>query len=352
MRRFAWRRPSRGVPSTIRSGVRAQLAALAVAACLAAAPAAHALTVIANGDAPPNPTNVIDANDPPGEDYRIEPCLVVDQTTGCTIPALLHPSTSIEIVEYADVGLVEALGDSHLDVLGGDISQITLEDTSSLLLDSAFPISALDPFNYVGWVRAFDDASIVVEQAYLSAITLSGNSTLTHLGTIHGIVEVNDQASMLLAGIPVPTGTDSGVFLSGSGTLDMRSGWITDNGLQAGGDSRITMSGGTINVVGAYLYEQAWMHWTGGNITRLILDDSSVMTIAGGSFALDGVPVALGPVTATSGMLSGTLANGDPFSTTFSRDPTTQLVLVPEPATFVSLGLGLLVLVGAGRRLR
>jgi hypothetical protein len=348
-------------------------------AALAAPRASFALTGIGNGDGPPNPLNVIDGDDPPGEDYVV--CPVYFPSTGCfVVPGEM---TSVEIRSGADVGDLEALTNSAVSVLGGTTSQITARGASTVLLDlQNDPLTLLDvggvvahddvsvtvedgkiggvlayenvsvtiADGYLGEVRAHDDVSVEVAGGTISYLLLAGNATLTQTGAVDGLFEVTEQSSMLLAGDAQASGLDSGVVMSGSGFLEMVGGHITDNGLQASGDARIQMSGGRIDTLGVLLSEQASMLWSGGEISELELLDTSQLSIAGDSFEIDGIPVDLGLVGASSGLLSGILASGDPFAVPFTRASGARLFLLPEPSTGSLVGLGLVAL--AARRAR
>jgi hypothetical protein len=134
------------------------------------------------------------------------------------------------------------------------------------------------------------------------------------------------------------------VYVSSSGSLDIRGGLIGDSGLFGLDDARIHMSGGIIEVNGVELWDRAQMHWNGGEISVVYLYQTPTFTIAGTSFQLDGTPLGYGPVSALSGTLTGTLANGDPFSLPFQRQSSAHLILVPEPSTCLLLGAGLVAL--------
>ncbi len=55
--------------------------------------------------------------------------------------------------------------------------------------------------------------------------------------------------------------------------------------------------------------------------------DEAVATITGLDFAVDGVPVDYGSITATSGVLTGTNTNGSPLSLEFTRLNAAQIIL-------------------------
>ena len=114
---------------------------------------------------------------------------------------------------------------------------------------------------------------------------------------------------------------DNAVWLSNNSQLDFSGGTITGY-FHAGYDTQAVFSGGT---VGVYLR----------------IYDSSVVTIEGSGFAVDGESVDYGELTSTLGgshydetarRLTGTLANGDVMDNDFYIGNTAKIVLIHEPA--------------------
>jgi hypothetical protein len=79
-----------------------------------------------------------------------------------------------------------------------------------------------------------------------------------------------------------------------------------------------------------------------------------LIEIIGSGFAVDGIPVAFGDVSGLSGTLTGLLLSGELLSNTFERanGGVIRLVAVPEPATGLILGAGLIALAARTRRAR
>ena len=74
----------------------------------------------------------------------------------------------------------------------------------------------------------------------------------------------------------------------------------------------------------------------GGSIQNdLLALANAVVTIFGNGFNLP-----FGDITATSGTLTGTLADGAPLNVNFGRASTATITLVPEPPEFVLLVAG------------
>jgi hypothetical protein len=80
---------------------------------------------------------------------------------------------------------------------------------------------------------------------------------------------------------------------------------------------------------------------------ELVAMDTSTINLYGSSFTVDGVPVAFGPLSATSGLLTGTLENGDVIAgDSFYRADTATInlvatvVAVPEPSGVLVLVIG------------
>jgi hypothetical protein len=97
----------------------------------------------------------------------------------------------------------------------------------------------------------------------------------------------------------------------------------------------------------------------GGGLYRyenLYASDSSVITISGIDFMVDGTPVPFGDLSALTGTLTGTLTSGDFIDNVFYQGGyagtyTGIIRLVPEPSTAALLALGL-VGIAAMRRQR
>jgi hypothetical protein len=111
---------------------------------------------------------------------------------------------------------------------------------------------------------------------------------------------------------------------------------------------------------------------SGGHVDSLFVNDSSKVTMSGGTigpdlrlinlaeliidgsdFAIDGIPFDYGNITSIFGgstlnepfrTLTGTLANGDILNNQFQIGDNASITLVPEPTTILLLGLGAVVL--------
>jgi hypothetical protein len=118
----------------------------------------------------------------------------------------------------------------------------------------------------------------------------------------------------------------------GSSDISFLGGYV-DNQIRAWNDAHITIAGGTIG--SGYLHQIRTFH------------SGSLIEIYGTDFAVDGVPVAYGDLTAVTGRLTGTLSSGDLLDNTFQRvggNGTIRLVHNPEPGTGLLLGAGLIAL--------
>jgi len=112
------------------------------------------------------------------------------------------------------------------------------------------------------------------------------------------------------------------------------SGGAISNDLKSGDFARVDISGGSI----------------GGN---LILNNDSIIRINGSDFSIDGQSVGYGEITSIFRAdppiepirwLTGTLASGEPINNGFQIGWDARIILIPEPATIVLLGLGALML--------
>ena len=211
--------------------------------------------------------------------------------------------------------------------------------------------------------RAFDSATVDVQlsggtygAAFLSANSASG---AVHLAMSDGVLN------------PFPFSNRAALQLSQSGLGDR------------GGTVSATITGGTIGSGSSSIdaYDDASLTITGGTLNGgLQIDGSATAEILGGSFtsafgnpaltvrsnatvtlhtfnnlALDGTPIRVDPVelavvrplTATGGILTGTLIDGSvfAFNLVVEDDATLNVVVIPEPATATLVLAGLTALV-------
>ena len=189
----------------------------------------------------------------------------------------------------------------------------------------------------------------------------------TRLATVTGLVLAAGGAAHSTAGV-----IDNGLDCSNPGNVidyntgegvavyDAPAGGPTEVCLVAGGatgdgdleaydSSFITMSGGTVgDSMSAYDFSTITM--SGGVAgSDLFALDSSTFIFVGSGFKVDDVSVPFGELTALSGVLTGTLASGDPIDNVFYQGgydfgfgslATGTMILAPEPGT------GLLVMTG------
>ena len=128
--------------------------------------------------------------------------------------------------------------------------------------------------------------------------------------------------------------------------------------LDGNGSSQITLTGGMID--GRLdVTSSNQTNWYGGTIGDYIrVNAQAILTIHGSNFAIDGTPVDFGEIFSLPPydsfgnqhwrILTGTLANGDMINNQFKIgddvDIGAKIILIPEPATLLLLGLGGLVL--------
>jgi hypothetical protein len=89
-------------------------------------------------------------------------------------------------------------------------------------------------------------------------------------------------------------------------------------GLSAYDSSSIAVSGGTVGALEAW--GSSIITVSGGTLGNYLnASDSSIITIVGSGFEVDGVPVPYGGLTVQTGTLAGTLASGDPINNVFHQ---------------------------------
>jgi len=190
----------------------------------------------------------------------------------------------------------------------------------------------------VGSFYVWDNSQVTISggevQSYLYA---SDNSQVTISDGSGGFFFASDSTHVTMSG-----GGMSQLNASDSTHVTMSGGSVNDV-FRASGSSQVTMSGGTI---GDYSY--------GIGLSQL-----AILIIDGSNFAIDGTPVGLGEIKSILGgsysndpfrRLTGTLANGDILNNRFQIGESASIVLVPEPATLLLLGLGVPIISGLRRK--
>ena len=160
------------------------------------------------------------------------------------------------------------------------------------------------------------------------------------------------------SGINVSGGSIGGLLTYGSSRTEAFSGLISC--VETYDSSQLAISCGS-TTVGIYLHvaDSSRVNISGGNVENLYVNDYSLVNISGGyiiddlhlydqseikifgyNFAVDGQAVGYGELTSSSGHLTGTLLSGELFDRSFYIFHDAKIILIPEPATVLLLGLG------------
>ncbi len=194
-------------------------------------------------------------------------------------------------------------------------------------------------------------------------IESSGSPLNMYGGTItscFGISVINSSSVNMYGGtITTPTGASGGYGISAfSGPVNIYGGTIISNGgfaISANNSAQTNIFGGIISSNGGWAIQSYGMgsmvNVYGGQINGTILPQSSgVVDIFGSGFNY-----GYGQIGATSGTLTGTLADGTPIDVAFDNDGG-QIILsanpTPIPASAYLFGSGLLGLIGIRKKMQ
>jgi len=166
-------------------------------------------------------------------------------------------------------------------------------------------------------------------------------------GMIIGCISAHDNSQVVLSG----GATTNGINASGNSHVTVSGG--STSYLIADYDSRVSISGGSIS--NAIADMSLWTHRnsktiiSGGTMKGIIcLQDISCIEFIGTDFAIDGSPFGYGkfnpPISGYGCVLTGTLANGDYLDNKLVFYDGSSIILTPEPATLLLLGLGSVML--------
>lgn len=312
---------------------------------------AQAITLINNGLAPPNPANVFALTDN-------RPLVV--RNAGCpqfsTICANPGAATTVEAAAGSVANIARVQDTSHLFVRGY-VTSLRARGSSTVDLSGG-----------AGGLFARGQSAVTVTGS-VHPITLIEQATLTFEGA-GGRFQSFDSAQVFIRGNAILGGGsasgDSQVFLEGgfltsslriedNAILVMTGGSVKNVSFRGSGQSRI--SGGIAG--GRGVDGSATLRWSGGSLVppsggSLPLPPGRIygvgplatLEIVGTDFAVDGTPVGLGELTASSGLLTGTLSSGETLGLMFFRQG--RILLLPEPHVLGLLVLAMLA-VGSGR---
>lgn len=236
-------------------------------------------------------------------------------------------STIVDVVEGGSIYELQAIGDSrgmlsggtmenliawgsHVSISGGTIlNELKAYGSARVEMSGGVIGDILDEYGLSGMLQAYDDSQIMISNSLI------------------GTVMSNDQSQ---------------VSISGDTTV---------TGVGASGSSQITIYGGAIRSLSAIENSQVTVYDISMSplSNTLVADNEGIMTFYGSEFYVDSQQVGYGEITSIFGGSFGDepernlgvrLDNGELFSARFYIGNNASIVLVPEPATILLLGLG------------
>jgi len=263
-------------------------------------------------------------------DYEINDSVWVDYQA----PGM---KTTLNLLDDGYIRGAIAHEDSIINISGGDALGAEAFDNSIINISGG---------SIEGDFNIYDSSRITMSGGSIGCLWAYGSNHITLSGG--AIIWLNTRNSQIDI-----SGGAFGWLDAWSSQVDM-SGGSFDLCLGASGYSQVSISGGSI---GSYLgvsgYSQVSI--SGGSIgEELRVFNDGVLIINGRDFALDGQLFGYGELTSTLGgsyadesrrRLTGTLASGELLDNDFRIGNDARIVLIPEPASVVMLGLGAVALV-------
>jgi hypothetical protein len=364
--------------------------------------------VLNNGLVPPNPANVIDdgtySSDslyirnvgcPPGWPFVLpgDPC----PTPGAFTGAELAENGSVDRLHVYDSSTLSITGGGAYNVYAVNSSVVTM--TEGMILNELSATNSSDITISGGMVgnflSAYDTSTILVEGGNIWELRAYDFSSVEMTAGSVGFLNAYDSSIILMdAGVvefldahstslTLDGGAVTWLALYGASTLTLTTGSVGGN-LNAWGTSAATLDGGTVagslqnfetsstvldggEVVNLHGFDSATAEVHSGTVTGDVATDdlftitldggvvsgelkaagSSVITLIGSGFMVDALPIPYGNMVPTTGILTGTLANGDPVDSRFYHagyPGYTGTIVVPEPNALFVLGGGVLLL--------
>ena len=223
--------------------------------------------------------------------------------------------TTVNLLEGGYIYELSTWEDGRVNILGGEIrSSLGAFGRSHVTMSGGSVNGELDAFDS-SQITIFGAVANVLAGYASSQVTISGGATVYYCDTVES------------SQITITDGTVDRLIIRNSSQATISRGYM--NKFWTNGNSQATMSGGSVGYLYAY--------------------NSSQITLEGYNFAIDGTPFGFGEITSILGgvygnepyrTLTGTLANGGILDSQFQIGEFAKIVLVPEPATLLLLGLG------------
>jgi hypothetical protein len=286
--------------------------------------------VINNGEAPPNPDNIIDDATYSGN-YA-----VYVRNVGCppgwpTVSAedpCPSPGAGTEAVVEAgaDAIGVGALDSSAVTMSGGVVWILAAGDSGTATMSGGTVLLGLG---------AADSSTVTMSGGSTFDLKAADSSTVTMSGGGSSSLQAHDTSNFTMSG-----GSTFVLEANGSSTITMSGGWV--GALHVYGSSTVAKTGGGVG--GLHAHDSSTVTMSGGTVLiNLTAFDSSTIMIVGSGFKVDGVPVPYDDLTATTGTLTGTLASGNPIDNEFYQgggNHTGTIRLIPAVVSSVAIDVG------------
>jgi len=201
---------------------------------------------------------------------------------------------------------------------------------------------------WINYLRAYDSSQVSVSGGSVDWLYASESSQVAFSGGSMGNLAAGGSSQVTVSGGSIKDyllAVDSSQVAVSGGSMD----WLAPCN-----NSKVTVSGGSINKE-LWAYDSSQVTISGGSIGKeLRIWENAVLTMHGWDFAVDGTPVGYIELYSIFGghveneayrQLTGTLLSGDPLNNNFRIGKSGKIVLVPEPATVLLLGLGGLALI-------
>jgi hypothetical protein len=253
---------------------------------------------------------------------------------------LLALSAGIAVVGGPAIALAEIIVVNNGEVPGYQPNVIKAEDnyqdtevrTQNLGCNSLVQYPCANPgryteveivtFGVVARLRAYETSLITVLNGWAGELTVQDESTLEFKGgEVEGDVLASHHSTVeITAGLV--GGRIRTTWLDGIEPevhVGVHAGTVQGN-VAVSGHSHADVTGGQLK--GALVISQSASAALRGGVVRGLLYVASApaeLTIFGSHFAVDGEPVAAGPLDALTGRLTGRLSEGDPIDTDFAR---------------------------------